>query len=248
VISHQPNEQQQPPPPGDYIRQELGARGWTQSDLARILGRPLPTVNGIIQGKHAIMPEMAIALGEAFGTGPEVWMQREASYRLSLAKDGDAGVRKRARLYEVAPIKELQSRGWIGPADDPDALEKELLTFFEVDSLDAEPEIVASFRRTAPDEPLTPALKAWCFRARHLARALKVAPFLDGRLGECEKELRRLAAFPKEARKVPRVLAAYGIRFVVVEPLSGSKADGAAFWLNPRAPVIVLSLRYDRVD
>ena len=26
--------------PGEYIREELGERGWTQLDLAEILGRP----------------------------------------------------------------------------------------------------------------------------------------------------------------------------------------------------------------
>ena len=28
-------------PPGEFVREELEARGWTQTDLAAILGRPL---------------------------------------------------------------------------------------------------------------------------------------------------------------------------------------------------------------
>ena len=41
-----------------------------------------------------------------------------------------------------------------------------------------------------------------------------------------------------------------GIRFVIVEPLPKSRIDGAAFFLddNPAQPVIVLSLRFDRID
>src|SRR5688572_28069450 len=89
--------------PGEYIRKELEARGWTQSDLSQILRRPLPTVNRILQGKHAILPEMAVALGVAFGNGAEVWMQREAAYRLSLVDGADDGVRRRARLFQLAP-------------------------------------------------------------------------------------------------------------------------------------------------
>ena len=54
--------------PGDFIRDELTARGWTQTDLAQILGRPLPTLNRILQGKHAILPEMAIRSERLSGT------------------------------------------------------------------------------------------------------------------------------------------------------------------------------------
>jgi hypothetical protein len=40
-------------PPGEFIREELEARGWTQSDLAKILGRPLQAINEIVNGKEA---------------------------------------------------------------------------------------------------------------------------------------------------------------------------------------------------
>jgi addiction module HigA family antidote len=67
--------------PGEQVREELEKRGWTQSDLARIIERPLPSVNEIIGGKRAIMPEMAIALGVAFGNGAEYWTKLEADYK-----------------------------------------------------------------------------------------------------------------------------------------------------------------------
>jgi HTH-type transcriptional regulator/antitoxin HigA len=34
----------------------------------------------------------------------------------------------------------------------------------------------------------------------------------------------------------------------VIEPLPGTKIDGAAFWLGPASPVIIVSLRLDRID
>jgi HTH-type transcriptional regulator/antitoxin HigA len=51
-----------------------------------------------------------------------------------------------------------------------------------------------------------------------------------------------------EVRHIPRVLAEGGIRFLVIEQLPQTKIDGATFWLNGKWPVIVLSLRYDRID
>jgi HTH-type transcriptional regulator / antitoxin HigA len=236
------------PSPGELIRQEMKVRGWTQADLARILDRPLPTVNEIILGKRAIMPEMAMALGEAFSIPAEIWMQREATYRLSLA-DGDFhAVRRRARVHSLAPLKELQRRGWIKTTDDPTQIESELLRFFEIDSLEQEPEMVAALRKTDPEVELTLTQRAWCFRVKQLARSIKVAPFDPSRLSKCADELRRLAAFPTEARKVAGVLGSYGIRFVIVEPLSGGRIDGAAMWLDTRSPVIGMTIRFDRID
>lgn len=239
---------EQVPSPGDFIRQELEKREWTQADLASILGRPLPTINRILNGKHAILPDMAIALGMAFGTGPEIWSQREAAYRLSLADPVDDMIAKRARLHALAPIKEMERRQWIQPSASIEDLERELRRFFGVESFDDDPRIGAATRRSGDQEDLAPSQRAWCFRVRQLAKAHLVAEFKDSRLPQCQSELRKLAAYPVEASKVAKVLANYGIRFVVVEPLAGCKVDGVAMWLDSDSPVIGLSLRYDRFD
>ena len=45
--------------PGTIIKRELEARGWTQTDLAFILGRQQPEISAIILGKRSISPEVA---------------------------------------------------------------------------------------------------------------------------------------------------------------------------------------------
>ncbi len=39
-----------------------------------------------------------------------------------------------------------------------------------------------------------------------------------------------------------------GIRLVLLQHLAKTKIEGVAFWLDDTSPVIVLSLRYDRID
>src|SRR5437016_816612 len=73
--------------PGAFIQAEMDKRGWGQAALAEVLGRPIGAVNEIINGKRAITPEMAVALGQAFDQPPELWAHREAAFRLSLVKD-----------------------------------------------------------------------------------------------------------------------------------------------------------------
>lgn len=83
-------------PPGDFIREELEARGWSQGDFARILGRPLQAVNEIVNGKKRITAETAKEIAAAFGTEVEVWMNLEMTYRLAIAVAPDPAIKKRA--------------------------------------------------------------------------------------------------------------------------------------------------------
>ena len=57
-------------PPGEFMKEELAARGGTQADLAEILGRPPRLVSEIIGGKRAISPETAKGLGDASARVP----------------------------------------------------------------------------------------------------------------------------------------------------------------------------------
>src|SRR5262245_31684336 len=84
--------------PGEFIKDEIDTRGWTQADLAEILGRPLQMVNELIAGKRSVTPETAQGLGDAFGTGAELWMNLESAYQLWRARraDHDRVVSRRA--------------------------------------------------------------------------------------------------------------------------------------------------------
>lgn len=73
-------------PPGDLIREELEARGWTESNLARKAGMSPEILEEILSGNGAITRDCAIGLGAAFGTGPEFWENLERFYRESLAR------------------------------------------------------------------------------------------------------------------------------------------------------------------
>src|SRR5262245_39928137 len=121
-------------PPGEILREELEERGWSQTDLAEILGRPAKLVNEIVAGKRAITPETARGLAEALGTSAELWMNLESQYQLHRAPRSDDAISRRAKLFEVAPIKEMQRRRWIAETKDVAALEESLCEFFDVEN------------------------------------------------------------------------------------------------------------------
>ncbi|QDT94287.1 helix-turn-helix domain-containing protein [Gimesia algae] len=233
--------------PGEIIKTKLADKGWTQDDLSKILGRPLQTINEIITGKKSITPETATGLAFAFGDDPEMWMRTENAYRLSLVKS-DPAVSARARLFDVAPVKEMEGRNWIRKSETVDELEQELCSFFGVRDLNSEPQINVSTRRSVQEAFLNAPQRAWCFRAKQLAKLLPAAEFSQSAFNKGVEKLRQLAAWPEETRKVSRVLSEMGIRFVIVQQLKKTRIDGAALWLDENSPVIALSLRYDRID
>jgi HTH-type transcriptional regulator/antitoxin HigA len=152
------------------------------------------------------------------------------------------------RLFEVAPIRDMQRRGWIPDTKRLDEVEKELKGFFEVDSLDDEIGFPVAMRRTVKLSYLNKAERAWTFRARQLAKAVHTNRFREESLPSVQKKLRTMAAYPKEAARVSELLLSSGIKFVIVEPLPGARIDGATFWLDDESPAIAMSLRYDRID
>src|SRR3546814_16208573 len=67
-------------PPGEFLKDELEARGWSQTELAEIIGRPTRLINEIIAGKRTIPPETAIQPGDSLGTGPALGRNLESPY------------------------------------------------------------------------------------------------------------------------------------------------------------------------
>jgi HTH-type transcriptional regulator/antitoxin HigA len=82
--------------PGVFLRDELAARGWTQSDMARIVNRPLQAINEIVLGKKGITAATAKAFGAALGTGPELWINLQTAYDLFHAPNPSPAIAKRA--------------------------------------------------------------------------------------------------------------------------------------------------------
>lgn len=80
-------------PPGEYLREEIEARGITQKELARRMGRPLNTINEIIHGKKSITAETALQLEEAMPEIPaRFWLNLETDYQLIKMQNNRKGV------------------------------------------------------------------------------------------------------------------------------------------------------------
>jgi HTH-type transcriptional regulator/antitoxin HigA len=200
-------------------------------------------------GKSGITLETAIALAQAFGQKPEEWMHLQVSYELASSAQEDREVERRAKIFSKVPLREIRRRKWIADTDGTDQLEAEVCKHLEIKTIDEKPQINKAARHGLDYGSDNPAQIAWYFQVRRRAREVMAAKYQEARLPDCLAELMKLAAYPEDVRRVPRVLADFGIRLVLVQHLKGTRIDGVATWLDDdTVPVIGLSLRYDRID
>lgn len=234
-------------PPGEFLKDELEARGWTQVEFAEIIGRDTRLVSEVVSGKRAITPETAIAFGEALGTGPELWLNLESQYQLSKVRPNKDSIAKKANLHTKFPVREMVKRGWLQASKNVEVLEKELLDFFAISKIDETPALLQHAAKKHSYEDVSIHQLAWLYRARNIAMAAPAGKFSESKLEYATKELKEQLEYVEGTRNVAPILAKAGVKFVIVEALPGSKIDGACFWIK-NSPIVALSLRFDRID
>lgn len=235
-------------PPGEFLREELEAREWSQQELADILDRPPRLISELIAGKRAITPETARGLAEAFGMSAEYWMNLESQYQLSKVKVTNNHVARKSHLYSKFPVREMLRRGWVRASENLDVLEQRFCEFFNIPNMDAQATLSHRAKKTDATMDATPLQLAWLFRVRAMAGQQTVPAYSREKLLAAVEKLKTLVLAPEETRHVPRILAEAGVRLVLVEPMAGSKLDGACFWLANDKPIIGMTLRFDRID
>jgi len=234
--------------PGVYIKEEMEERGWSQRDLAFILGCSEQAINPILNGKRGISSEMAKAFGEAFDVPAEFFANLQQAYDLSQARMPDPSVAVRRDMQSTYPVREMIKRGWIELSDTA-MLETQLVRFFDAPGPNDIPYMAHAGKRSRYEEDkIPPAQLAWLFRVRHIARSITVPQYSEKALRSAVNELTELLYAPDGARHVPRILTGCGVRFVLVEKLPNSEIDGVCFWLDEHSPVIGMTTRRDTID
>jgi plasmid maintenance system antidote protein VapI len=68
-------------PVAEFIKEEMKARGWNETDLAIHGELTVSLVVDLLFGSVRVTPTIARGLAKAFGTGPELWLNLEESHQ-----------------------------------------------------------------------------------------------------------------------------------------------------------------------
>lgn len=78
--------------PGEILRDELGVLSMSAGKFAEHIRVPLNAVTGLLNGESGVSAQMALRLGQAFGSGPGFWMRLQATYEEKCARADLTGV------------------------------------------------------------------------------------------------------------------------------------------------------------
>jgi addiction module HigA family antidote len=88
-----------PAHPGRILVYYLSGRSVT--GVARHLGVTRPALSRILNGRAGVSADMALRLGEAFKTDPDLWLRLQAQYDLWLAS--------RKRRARIKPLEDAEA-------------------------------------------------------------------------------------------------------------------------------------------
>lgn len=237
--------------PGEFILEELEARGWTQADLAFVLGWDASQLNRLIKGNLNVTPESALSLADAFDMPAEFFLNLQKMYDLGRAKKADPGVKTRASWAAIFPVRDMIKRGWIQDTESS-LLDVQMTRFFGKSKREDVPfvgdaQLIAHAARKSSYESVLPSQYAWLHRVRSIAKTVDCPNYSEDALRASLEVLRSHFIDTDDLPRVPGLLKKCGVRVILVEQLPGSKIDGVCTWLDDQ-PVIGLTNRLDRID
>ena len=232
------------PDPVAAIEFRMEQAGLSPRDLVPFLGSRAK-VSEVLAGKRLITMPMARALHEHLGIPADVLLRPPDRTRDQPLAEID---------WRRFPLKAMAKRGWIPEVPRTAARAAEVIGRLIETGGGERVASAALYRKTdtlranAKTDPH--ALKAWCWQA--LATANRDRPGRDYTPGTVTLDflgqVAKLSASPDGPSQAREHLRETGIPLVIVEHLPRTYLDGAALRLGGGRPVIVLTLRYDRLD
>lgn len=240
-------------PPGDTIVSILEQRELTVEEFADRVGVSHRSAQEIIDGERPIDRDLARRLATTLGATQKFWIAREHDYRAAISPPINVRVDSVAQLVANLPIRDMESFGWIEPAQSDDAKIYACLEFFDVSTFgqwqgryeNAFQE--AAYRRSTVHRTCEIATTAWLrqgeIETQHETVAAWNPHLLEAHIGA----LRRLTWFKSPSLFLPKVktlLAEAGVKFAIVRAPKGCTASGAVRVLPDDTPHIQLSFRF----
>lgn len=238
-------------PPGWVLDERLEANGISQAEFARRCGRSPKLISEIVSGKAPIEAKTALQFERVLGVDAGIWLGLERDYRLHQARKAEAlEAEASAAWMRGFSVAELMKRGVIQKVTSAGEKVTELLNLFGVASKEAwntrYESMAVAYRQSKSFESKKPDLTAWLRLVEIGAEAQLLVEYDRSAFLKALEGIKQLtrAEIPQALEDARLLCNDAGVALVWVKQLPGARVSGAAWWLEPRKPVIALSARH----
>ena len=238
--------------PGDFMKEELEIRKWTNEDLAQVLGLNPKTISELINNKQRITIDTAKLLNKAFGQSPQYWLNLDNNYRLRFKENNEeSDVEIKSKIYERMPVNNMIKKGWIKKFRNTNELKNIFMQFWKLNGPDfnhLDNLVRPHCRRSDAYDNLNKYfILTWTQMAKLTSEEFDAADLNKKALRALAKEITNYSVLKTGVSKFLLDLYNTGVKFFSLSHLPRTYLDGASF-LHDNNPVIVYTKRYDRLD
>jgi len=241
--------------PGDIIKDRLQELGWSQNDLADIIGMTVKNINFILNNKYAISFDTARLLASVFGTSPEFWLNLDMKYRLNINDTtvNENEVAIKAKIRKHMPLRDMRKKGWVAGDNSTQGIIETFKAFWGVPEVTftmyTNSPVTLCARQLACDEDYTKNYSiTWLHMARKSSsRFTSHAPYSEKALRSIAESLPDYMNQTSGIMKFIKDLNNCGVKFFVLSHLEKTYLDGACF-IEDETPVIVYTARHNKDD
>lgn len=244
---------------GEYIKDELDARGLQQKELAKMTGIQASVLNDIIKGKRDLTAEHSVLIGNALGINDDFFYELQKQYDMDRARLSERVAQQAAAitiwnvLKQYISEKFFKKRG-ILTADIKKDIEV-LFEIFGVKNLDEflvlqEQEArITYYRKSEKLVTNEVDLFSWKYYSMYEAKKKQMDSAFDKKnIDSLCDELNMIFAENTDVlNKTENTCKRFGIKLLIIKKDGQVPVDGMSFWQGEN-PTVVLTMRRSTID
>jgi HTH-type transcriptional regulator/antitoxin HigA len=239
---------------GVYLEEILEDINMTQKELSSRLGRPVSTINEIINGKKSITPDTALELEDVLRVPSYIWIGWESQYQLAIAKQKEQlQMQEESKLVKYFDYQSLVKLELVKSTNKLIEKVEELKSFFSVAKLEQIEHLKyyrPAFRQSNTHNTSSYAIASWiqaCIEKTKDIPLNKLDKKLLKRSLPQIKNLINKSNFKYIQKDIKTILSSCGVAFVIIPHFKNTKINGATFYHNNR-PIIAITNRGNFTD
>lgn len=244
--------------PGVKLLELIKERGISQKDFSEELGVAPSLLNGILKGDRNITTSIAISLGALGFNNANHWLKLQLKHSLEQELNKKEVIDKTKKLKEWTEVSKIVPISFFKKDTDLEIKGSESLSdiykIYNVKDYNQLVDLVdgyslSHFRKSYKLDSERNNLIAWSVLAEYKAKKEKLTTKFDvNSINSLIEELKEVVYINKKTiSKTKKILNKYGIKFFTLHRPNKTHADGKSF-ISGEYPVIVLSLKYKRLD